>query len=74
MSSATESPLTGHHHTSCANTSNGPITEAQQIAQHYGQETAEIDPDLAQMIEVWNTLDCDAREAVLAIVNAMKRG
>jgi hypothetical protein len=26
------------------------------------------------VIEVWNTLDCDAREAVLAIVNAMKRG
>ena len=47
---------------------------AQQIAQHYGQETAEIDPDLVQLIEAWNTLDGDAREAVLAIINAMKRG
>ena len=74
VSSAPESALTGHHHTSYANTSDGPITEAQQIAQHYGQETAEIDPDLGQLIEAWNTLDCDAREAVLAIINAMKRG
>ena len=74
MSSAHESELTGHHQTSYANTSDGPITEAQQIAQHDEQETAEIDPDLGQLIEVWNTLDCDAREAVLAIINAMKRG
>ena len=74
MSSAHESALTGHHQTSYANTSDGPITEAQQIAQHYSQETAEIDPDLGQLIEAWNTLDGDAREAVLAIINAMKRG
>ena len=74
MSSTHESALTGHHHTSYANTSDGPITEAQQIAQHFGQETAEIDPDLGQLIEAWNTLDGDAREAVLGIVNAMKRG
>ena len=74
MSSAHESALTGHHQTSYANTSDGPITEAQQIAQHYAQETVEIDPDLGQLIEVWNTLDGDAREAVLAIINAMKRG
>ena len=74
MSSAPDSSLTGHHHTSYANTSDGPITEAQQIAQQYRQETAEIDPDLGQLIEAWNTLDGDAREAVLAIINAMKRG
>ena len=74
MSSAHESALTGHHQTSYANTSDGPITEAQQIAQQYRQETAEIDPDLGQLIEAWNTLDGDAREAVLAIINAMKRG
>ena len=74
MSSAHESALTGHHQTSYANTSDGPITEAQQIAQHYRQETVEIDPDLGQLIEAWNTLDGDAREAVLAIINAMKRG
>ena len=74
MSSAHESALTGHHQTSYANTSDGPITEAQQIAQQYRQETSEIDPDLGQLIEAWNTLDCDAREAVLAIINAMKRG
>ena len=74
MSSAPDSSLTGHHQTSYANTADGPITEAQQIAQHYAQETAEIDPDLGQLIEAWNTLDCDAREAVLAIINAMKRG
>jgi len=74
VSSAHESALTGHHQTSYANTSDGPITEAQQIAQHYSQETAEIDPDLGQLIEAWNTLDGDAREAVLAIINAMKRG
>ena len=70
MSSAPDSSLTGHHHTSYANTSDGPITEAQ----HYRQETAESDPDLGQLIEAWNTLDGDAREAVLAIINAMKRG
>ena len=74
MSSAHESALTGHHQTSYSNTSDGPITEAQQIAQQYRQETAEIDPDLNQLVEAWNTLDCDAREAVLAIINAMKRG
>ena len=55
MSSAHESALTGHHQTSYANTSDGPITEAQQIAQHYAQETAEIDPDLGQLIEAWPT-------------------
>ena len=74
VSSASESALTGHHQTSYANTSDGPITEAQQIAQQYRQETAEIDPDLGQLIEAWNTLDGDAPEAVLAIINAMKRG
>ena len=74
MSSAPDSALTGHHQTSYANTSDGPITEAQQIAQQYRQETAEIDPDLGQLIEAWNTLDGDAREAVLGIINAMKRG
>ena len=74
MSSAHESALTGHHQASYANTSDGPITEAQQIAQHYAQKTAEIDPDLGQLIEAWNTLDGDAREAVLAIIHAMKRG
>ena len=29
---------------------------------------------LSALIEAWTTLDCDAREAVLAIINAMKRG
>jgi len=70
VSLAPKSALTGHHQTSYANTSDGPITEAQQ----YRQETAEIDPDLGQLIEAWNTLDGDAPEAVLAIINAMKRG
>ena len=74
MSSPNKSSLTGQNYISYANASYGPITEAQQIAQQYRQETAEIDPDLGQLIEVWNTLDCDAREAVLAIINAMKRG
>ena len=74
VSLAPKSALTGHHQTSYANTSDGPITEAQQIAQQYRQETAEIDPDLGQLIEAWNTLDGDAREAVLGIINAMKRG
>ena len=70
MSSAHESALTGHHQTSYANTSDGPITEAQQIAQHYAQETAEIDPDLGQLIEVWNTLSPAIREAILAMLRA----
>jgi hypothetical protein len=39
-----------------------------------GAKNAPIEPDLARVIEVWNTLDCDAREAVLAIIHAMKRG
>jgi hypothetical protein len=33
-----------------------------------------FDAGLSALIEAWNTLDCDAREAVLAIINAMKRG
>ena len=70
MSSAQDSSLTGHHHTSYANTSDGPITEAQQIAQHYGQETAEIDPDLGQLIQVWPTLPPAIREAILAMLRA----
>ena len=65
MSSAPDSALTGHHHTSYANTSDGPITEAQQIAQHDEQETAEIDPELAKVIEVWDTLPPEIREAML---------
>ena len=39
-----------------------------------GDDLPPISPDLASVIEAWNTLDCDAREAVLAIINAMKRG
>jgi len=70
VSSAHESALTGHHQTSYANTSDGPITEAQQIAQHYGQETAEIDPDLASLIESWGTLPPAIREAILAMLRA----
>jgi len=70
VSSAHESALTGHHQTSYANTSDGPITEAQQIAQQYRQETAEIDPDLGQLIEVWDTLPPAIREAILAMLRA----
>jgi hypothetical protein len=33
-----------------------------------------VDAGLPALIEAWNTLDGDAREAVLAIINAMKRG
>jgi hypothetical protein len=33
-----------------------------------------VDAGLSVLIEAWNTLDGDAREAVLAIINAMKRG
>jgi hypothetical protein len=33
-----------------------------------------VDAGLSALIEAWNTLDCDAREAVLAIINAMNRG
>ncbi len=33
-----------------------------------------ISASLSALIEAWNTLDGDAREAVLAIINAMKRG
>ncbi len=33
-----------------------------------------VDAGLSALIEAWNTLDGDAREAVLAIINAMKRG
>ena len=66
MSSASESALTGHHQTSYVNTSDGPITEAQQ----YRQETAEIDPDLGQLIEVWDTLPPAIREAILAMLRA----
>ena len=72
MSSAPDSSLTGHHQTSYANTTDGPITEAQQIAQHYGQETAEIDPDLAQVIESWSTLPPGIREAILAMLRAVE--
>ena len=70
MSLAPKSALTGHHQTSYANTSDGPITEAQQIAQQYRQETAEIDPDLGQLIEAWNTLPPAIREAILAMLRA----
>ena len=66
MSSAPESQLTGHHHTSYANTSDGPITEAQ----HYGRDPVEITPDLAQVIEAWPTLPPAIREAVLATLRA----
>ena len=70
MSSAHESAVTGHHQTSYANTSDGPITEAQQIAQQYRQETAEIDPDLGQLIDAWPTLPPAIREAILAMLRA----
>ena len=70
MSSAPESALTGHHQTSYANTSDGPITEAQQKAQQYRQETAEFDPDLGQLIEAWPTLPPAIREAILAMLRA----
>ena len=70
MSSAPESALTGHHQTSYANTSDGPITEAQQIAQQYRQETAEIAPDLGQLIDAWPTLPPAIREAILAMLRA----
>ena len=70
VSSAPESQLTGHHHTSYANTSDGPITEAQQEAQHYGRDPVEITPDLAQVIEAWPTLPPAIREAVLATLRA----
>jgi hypothetical protein len=33
-----------------------------------------MEAGLSALIEAWNTLDCDARDAVLAIINAMKRG
>jgi len=70
VSLAPKSALTGHHQPSYANTFDGPITEAQQIAQQYRQETAEIDPDLGQLIEVWNTLSPAIREAILAMLRA----
>jgi hypothetical protein len=33
-----------------------------------------VDAGLSALIEAWHTLDGDAREAVLGIINAMKRG
>ena len=68
MSSAHESALTGHHQTSYANTSDGPITEAQQKSQHYGRDPVENAPDLAQVIEAWPTLPPAIREAILAML------
>ena len=70
VSSSPESQLTGHHHTSYANTSDGPINEAQQKAQHYGRDPVEITPDLTQVIEAWPTLPPAIREAILAILRA----
>ena len=70
MSSTHESALTGHHQTSYANTSDGPITEAQQIAQHYGPETTENDPDLTRVIEAWPSLPAALHAAVLAMIDA----
>ena len=40
----------------------------------HGSVEGGVDAGLSALIEAWNTLDCDAREAVLAIINAMKRG
>jgi hypothetical protein len=40
----------------------------------HGSVAGGVDVGLSALIEAWNTLDCDAREAVLAIINAMKRG
>ena len=40
----------------------------------HGSVEGGVDAGLSGLIEAWNTLDCDAREAVLAIINAMKRG
>ena len=70
MSSASDSSLTDHHQTSYANTSDGPITEAQQIAQQYGQETTENDPDLTRVIEAWPSLPAALHAAVLAMIDA----
>ena len=65
VSSAPESQLTGHHQTSYVNTSDGPITEAQQKEQQYGRDPVEITSDLAQVIEAWPTLPPAIREAIL---------
>jgi hypothetical protein len=46
---------------------------APRVAAHESMEEG-FDAGLSALIEAWNTLDCDAREAVLAIINAMKRG
>jgi len=70
VSSASDSSLTDHHQTSYANTSDGPITEAQQIAQQYGQETTENDPDLTRVIEAWPSLPAALHAAVLAMIDA----
>ena len=59
------SQLTGHHQTSYVNTSDGPITEAQQKEQQYGRDPVEITSDLAQVIEAWPTLPPAIREAIL---------
>ncbi len=70
MSSAPESQLTGNQQTGYENAPDGPITEAQQKAQHYGRDPVENAPDLAQVIEAWPTLPPAIREAVLAMLRA----
>ncbi len=40
----------------------------------HGSVAGGVDVGLSALIEAWNTLDGDAREAVLGIINAMKRG
>ena len=68
MSSAPESQQTGY-----GNTPDGPITEAQQKAQHYGRYPVENAPYLAIVIDAWHTLPPDTRAAILAIVEATHR-
>jgi hypothetical protein len=70
VSSAPESALTGHHQTSYENSPDGPITEAQQKAQHYGRDPVENAPELTQVVEAWPTLPPAIREAILAMLRA----
>ena len=70
MSSAPESQLTGNQQTGYGNAPDGPITEAQQKAQHYGRDPVEITADLAQVIDAWPTLPPAIREAILAMLRA----
>jgi hypothetical protein len=52
------------------NTLRDPVFGSAAECAAVGDEYASDDPDLAQVIEVWDTLPPDTRTAILAIVEA----